>query len=251
METTKLMLSKSKIKLIRSLHLKKYRKLNGLFVAEGVINVFDLLKSKLKPDSLYVTEKGYRKFKNELNNIAFEVITGKQMEMITLLKTPSDILAVFELPEEAMTEPKDIQDYILMLDNIKDPGNLGTIIRTADWFGIKNIVCSPETVDAFNPKVVQATMGSLARVNINYTDLTEFLKSAENINIYGAYLNGTPVKSVEKPGKGIIIIGSEAHGISNYLQPYVSHRITIPGEGNAESLNASVAAAILCYEFKR
>jgi TrmH family RNA methyltransferase len=249
------MLSKSQIKKVRSLHLKKNRKANGLFVAEGNINVTDLLESDLKLEHLYATDRWITGHPETAEKYHAEKISAKEMEMMTLLKTPSEVLAVFQLPETSKFNPDEIVDYILMLDNIKDPGNLGTIIRTADWFGIKNIVCSPETVDVFNPKVVQATMGSLARVGVHYIDLPEFLTSVNNLNIYGAFLNGSPVDKVEKTGKGIIVVGSEAHGISREVEKLITHRITIPSFGQkekgAESLNASIATAILCYEFRR
>jgi TrmH family RNA methyltransferase len=140
------------------------------------------------------------------------------------------------------------------LDDLRDPGNLGTIIRTADWFGIQDIFCSEETVDAFNPKVVQATMGSLARVRVHYTSLTEYFgQKPADLKIFGATLSGEPIASVSKPGKGILLIGSEAHGISQVLYPFIEKQIRIPsaaGSG-AESLNAAVATALVCYEFTR
>jgi TrmH family RNA methyltransferase len=247
--------SKSQIKLVKSLHLKKNRKANGLFVAEGAINVSDFLNSDLIIDKLYATEKWTTANRELALTYNAEKVSHKEMEMMTLLKNPSDVLAVFKLPDLKMITKNDIDDYVLMLDNIKDPGNLGTIIRTADWFGISTVICSSETVDVFNPKVVQATMGSLARVNVFYTEPVKFLKRIKNIDVYGAFLNGTPVNKIEKKGNGIIIIGSEAHGISKEVEEFVNKRITIPSfrknSKKAESLNASVAAAVLCYEFRR
>ncbi len=249
------MISKTRIKLIKSLNLKKYRKSYGLFVAEGVVNVSDFLKSGLEPEYFYITDKGLEKFDNKLLPENTAKVSSKDMERITLLKNPSEVLSVFPLPENKNFDIKNINDYVLMLDDIKDPGNLGTIIRTADWFGIDKIICSNETVDAFNPKVVQATMGSLSRVNVFYDDIVNILHDSGNIEVYGAFLDGTDIKEVDKPGKGVIIIGSEAHGISKNVEPFVTKKITIPRFKNsktgAESLNASVATSIICYEFRR
>ena len=249
------MISRTRIKLIKSLNLKKYRKSYGLFVAEGVVNVSDFLKSGLKPEYFYITEKGLGKIDKSLLPENLATVGSKDMERITLLKNPSEVLAVFPLPENRSLDLKSINDYVLMLDDIKDPGNLGTIIRTADWFGIKNIVCSNETVDVYNPKVVQATMGSLSRVDVFYHDIVKLLENSGDIEIYGAFLNGADIKEVEKQEKGVIIIGSEAHGISTKVEPYVTKKITIPRFKNsktgAESLNASIATAIICYEFRR
>jgi len=246
--------SKAQIKLIRSLHLKKYRKEHRLFVAEGTVNVLDFLENDAETVNFYATEKWLKKFGSEIN-ISPETVPTKVMAQMTHLKTPSEVLAVFKIPENKPLYPNDINDLVLALDNINDPGNLGTIIRTADWFGIKNIVCSHETVDAFNPKVVQATMGSLMRVNITYSNLKEFFSAAKATEIIGAYLEGIDAKEIKKPVKGILLIGNEAHGISDDLAAYVTQKVTIPRYGNnkkhAESLNASIATAILCYEFRR
>ena len=155
-------------------------------------------------------------------------------------------------PEYLLPEISSTEGYVLALDDIRDPGNLGTIIRTADWFGIQDIVCSTETVDAFNPKVVQATMGSLARVRVHYTDLASYFETKPSgLNIFGAVLDGEDIRQVPKPGKGILLIGSEAHGISETFYPFIDHRIRIPSAetSGAESLNAAVATALVCYTF--
>ncbi len=246
------MLSKGKIKVLRSLHLNKYRRKEGLFLAEGTVNVLDFLSGPLEVKELFVTENWLNEHKRAVVGIKAETVTRQEMHKISALKNPSEVLAIVKMPEYPLPEILNIRNYILALDDIRDPGNLGTIIRTADWFGIRDVVCSEETVDAFNPKVVQATMGSLARVKVHYADLHGWLsEKPENLKVFGALLQGDDIRKVEKPGKGILLIGSEAHGISPKLYPFVDQPVLIPaapGSG-AESLNAAVAAAIVCYEF--
>lgn len=248
--------TKAQIKLIKSLHLKKYRNEYNLFVAEGSTNVLELLNSPFRLQWLFARGSWIEKFTERAKEHNVQQVSGKEMEMMSSLKNPSEVLAVFKLPELPDFNPGTIDDYVLALDGIKDPGNLGTIVRTADWFGIKNILCTHETVDVYNPKVVQATMGSLARVRVYYLDLEKILtEMPTDIDVYGAFLHGDPVNSVEKQGKGVILIGSEAHGISKDYLSLITHKITIPafskGKSGAESLNAAVATAILCYEFRR
>ena len=184
-------------------------------------------------------------------------ITQKELERISLLKSPNQVLGLFQMREDESGPSKQPDDLILILDDIKDPGNLGTIIRTADWFGIKSIVCSPDTVDVYNPKVIQSTMGSLARVRVYYADLENYLEQlSETTTVYGAMLNSQSVYEMQLPESSVLIIGSESHGIANNILPYVNHKISIPtfsssGNTRAESLNASIATAILCSEFRR
>jgi len=246
------MLSKAGIKHLHSLQQNKFRKKHGQFLAEGSINVLDFIAGPLKVVQLYATEKWITENRKSLSGLKYEAITRKELEKISTLKNPSEVLAVVEKPEYALPDISLIDSYVPALDDIKDPGNLGTIIRTADWFGFRDIVCSLETVDAFNPKVVQATMGSLARVQVHYTNLADWLShKPENLNIFGAVLNGRDIRETGKPGKGILLIGSEAHGISKTLYPLIDEPVRIPaavGSG-AESLNAAVATAIVCYEF--
>jgi len=248
--------SKPQIKLIRSLHLKKVRKEYGLFVAEGSTNVLDLLTSPFNLQWLFGRDAWIERFADRLEDVNVQVASGKEMEMMSQLKSSSEVLAVFKLPEQPVFNFEQMDDYILALDDIRDPGNLGTIIRTADWFGIKTILCSHETVDAYNPKVIQATMGSLSRVQVHHVDLKTVLSEMPvDIDVYGAYLHGEPVNKINKTGKGVILIGSEAHGISKDYLPLITHKVTIPsfsrGKSGAESLNASAATSILCYEFRR
>lgn len=250
------MLSKAKIKLINSLKLSKYRREHKLFLAEGSINVLDFLQSEIQIVELFATANWLEKHTDKLRNIEFSTVSQKEFEKITALKTPSEVLALLAVPEYPEFDPKTICDLVLMLDDIKDPGNLGTIIRTADWFGIKQIICSPETVDAYNPKVVQASMGSLARVEVQYTELSKILKTKpDDVPVFGAVLDGKPLSEIQETKKGIILIGSEAHGISEKLIPFIDQKLTIPAfqgtsAAKAESLNASIATAIICYAFR-
>ena len=247
------MLSKSNIKLINQLKLKIYREEHGLFVSEGTINTLDFLKSNIITSKLYATKEWVDKFSKELVDIEFHCVDLKEMKKISALKSPSDVLGVFEIPERPKDISADANNFSLMLDEIKDPGNLGTIIRTADWFGIDRIYCSKNTVDSFNPKVVQASMGSLSRVKIIYVDLQPFISNlSDSVPIYGAVMNGEPLSNKKTTKPGIILIGSEAHGISMELQEYITSKVTIPmlsknKINSPDSLNASVACAVICY----
>ncbi len=246
------MLSKGNSKYLRSLHQNKFRRKYGQFLAEGTVNVLDFISGPLKVIQLYATEKWLTEHEAKFSGIKSEVVSLKEMEKISALKNPSEVLAIVEKPNVTTPDISLINNYVLGLDNIKDPGNLGTIIRTADWFGIKDIVCSGETVDAFNPKVVQATMGSLARVRVHYTNLAAWLGNKPgDLKVFGAVLNGKDIRKAAKPGKGILLIGSEAHGISKTLYPFIDRPFRIPAApgAGAESLNAAVATAIVCYEF--
>ncbi|MBE0651877.1 MAG: RNA methyltransferase [Bacteroidales bacterium] len=248
------MISKAKIKFLQSLRQNKFRKEYNVFLAEGNINVCDFLKGSLTVKEVYGTSEWIGKNKGLLKNTSFEEVSSAELERITALKNPSEVVALIEKPAYTLPDLTQLQNYLLALDDLRDPGNLGTIIRTADWFGIQDIVCSGETVDAFNPKVVQATMGSLARVRVHYTSLEEYFgRKPADLKIYGATLSGVPFETVSKPGKGILLIGSEAHGISQTLYPFIDEQIRIPSAPNsgAESLNAAVATALVCYEFTR
>ncbi len=245
-----MMLSKSKIKLINSLRYPKYRKQHQLFVVEGSINVVDFLKSPLRLDALFATERWLDKHQKTLGTLPASVVDLDQMKKLSALATPSEVLAVFQLADSAMPNVDEIDDLVLVLDGIKDPGNMGTIIRTADWFGIQHIFCSLDSVDVFGSKVVQASMGSLARVNVISTDLLALLRDKKaDWKSYGAYLEGENLAEIAKPKKGFIVIGSEAHGISDYLESFIDCKLHIPPWGNsgAESLNASIATGIICY----
>ncbi|MDQ3192561.1 MAG: RNA methyltransferase [Bacteroidota bacterium] len=253
------MLSKNQIKLINSLKIKKFRDEYNLFIAEGNKIVPEILNSSLTIHSLYakktwLDENNYLlSERKELKNNVFEAST-KELERISALSTPNEVLLLVEKPIYDFNISDLNGRLSLMLDEIKDPGNFGTIIRIADWFGIEHIICSKNSVDAFNPKVVQATMGSLARIKIHYQDLSKVLKKAsENLKIpvYGALLNGENIYQEKLENSGIILLGNESRGISIELLPLVTKKITIPSFGNAESLNISTAAAVICSEFVR
>jgi len=252
------MLSKSNIKLINSLKMGKYRRQHKLFVAEGSTNVLDFIQSGLETQSLYGTKSWLKKNVSILKDVDYSEVNPKEMGKISALKNPSEVLGVFAIPTQAEPDLSTMNDLILMLDDIRDPGNLGTIIRTADWFGIRHIICSENTVEAYNPKVVQASMGSLARVQLTYQNLNDTIRSKPDyMKVFGAVLEGNDMVEMAKPNHGIILIGSEAHGISKELMPLVDLPITIPNyisnklNPSAESLNASIATAIICYEFRR
>jgi len=247
------MLSKARIKLITQLKQKKFREINNMFIAEGSINVTDFIKSGINVIGLFATDKWMQTNEQNIANKNLTLVSTKELKKISALSSPSEVLAILSLPITNDVNNISIENLTLALDSISDPGNLGTIIRTADWFGIKQIFCSSNTVDAYNPKVVQATMGSLARVEVIHTDLKKlFTNKPKNLPIFGAVLNGEPITKFKPQENGIILIGSEAHGISNELLPYITQKITIPSvnqnlSNNLESLNASVANAIICY----
>lgn len=240
------MVSKNQIKWITSLQLKKYRLENQLFIAEGVKVIQELLQSNFVLEDLFATEEVFNSF--SVNNKT--VVTDAEMKKITALSSPSSCLAVFQMPKETKISN---QGLIVALDDIRDPGNLGTIIRLCDWFGIEQMICSKETVDVFNPKVVQATMGSLARVNIQYLDIEEFISNS-SLPIFGTFMDGNNIYSKDLPTDGIIIFGNEANGISAEIEKLVTNRIAIPRFGKlqkTESLNVATATAIILSEFCR
>jgi TrmH family RNA methyltransferase len=243
------MLSKSQIKLITSLKQKKYRQQHHLFVVEGIKTISELLNSSLELQTLYTTES----FNNNANPDSYRdevLISDSELKRISFLTTPNKALAVFKIPQPSRIETEGL---IVVLDAVRDPGNLGTIIRLCDWYGIKDLVCSKETVDCFNPKVIQATMGSITRVNINYLDLVPFLETQKNA-VFGAFMEGENVYKSQLPEKGIIVMGNEANGISKDIEAIIHKKISIPRFGDlkaTESLNVATATAILLSEFKR
>jgi TrmH family RNA methyltransferase len=239
------MLSKSQIKLITSLRQKKFRLQHQLFFAEGVKTINELLHSKFKLHQLYTTTSDFN-----VSDVLQTKITPNELKKISALKTPNTALALFEIPIE---ENIDLNTLVVALDNVRDPGNLGTIIRLCDWFGVKDLICNTETVDCYNPKVVQATMGSITRVNVVYKDLTEILKET-NTTSFGAFMDGENIYDEELPKNGILVLGNEANGIQTNVEAFIKKRISIPRFGDlkqTESLNVANAAAILLSEFKR
>ncbi|NER09314.1 RNA methyltransferase, TrmH family [Muriicola jejuensis] len=239
------MVGKSQIKYIRSLQQKKHRKASGLFVAEGVKLVNELLLSGYSPRFLYTTDPEIL----PENVPPFEVVKEADLIRMSGLRSPNKVLAVFPIPESS---PFIGEGWILALDSVQDPGNLGTIIRLCDWFGIPNLVCSEDTVDCYNPKVLQATMGSIARVNLFYTPLSEFLSNSKK-PVYGAFMNGESAYGVRWPDSGVLVMGNEAHGISGEVGDHIHKKVSIPqfGRVSAESLNVATATAILLSELRR
>ena len=240
------MVSKNQIKLISSLHQKKYRIAHQLFIAEGVKGINELLQSNFELEHLYVTIDEFKSVSTTQKTVIYDA----DLKKISALTTPNTCLAVFKIPKE---KPVLNKGLIVALDTIRDPGNMGTILRLCDWFGINQVVCSKETVDLYNPKVVQATMGSIARVNVNYLNLKDFLETT-SLPIYGTFMDGEDIYNSEITNEGIIILGNEANGISKEIEELVTKRITIPRFGNlqqTESLNVATATAIVLSEFKR
>ena len=249
------MISKSIIKLIRSLEHKKFRTEHQLFVAEGNKIVSELILSKHPIEYLIATEKWIKEQKT-LPKINLIEVTEKELERISFQKTPQHVLAVCRIEKNELNISDLKNSLSLALDDVQDPGNVGTIIRIADWFGIKNILASHSTADVYNPKVIQATMGAFARVNVHYFDLAEFLQQQKNnIPIYGTTLDGKNIYSQNLKPNGIIVMGSEGNGISKEVQKTLTHKLFIPpftdGEPVCESLNVATATAIVCAEFRR
>ena len=239
------MITKNTIKSVAALRQQKYRKEQQLFVVEGRKMVNELIESNFEIVNLFATEKYCAE--NEIHSDKVETATEVQMEQMTGQDTAPGILAVVRQPKTVSFEAK--ATMVLALDGISNPGNMGTIIRTADWFGIRDIVCSSDCVEIWNPKVIQATMGSIFRMNIIETDLEAYLSMTQSQGkaIYGALLNGENLFEMQGKAEGVIVIGSESHGIRPNILPLITHPITIPrAEGSlTESLNASVAAAII------
>jgi RNA methyltransferase, TrmH family len=240
------MVSKNQIKLITSLAQKKYRKQHGLFFAEGIKVINELLISNFELEHLFQTKPIFGTIKEEKKTI----ISDLELKKISALSSPNDCLAVFKIPIE---KPINNKGLILALDDIRDPGNIGTIIRLCDWYGISEIVCSEQTVDIYNAKVIQATMGSIARVNVSYINLEKYLSQAKT-PIFGTFMEGENIYKTQLPNQGIIVLGNEANGISEAIENLVTNKISIPRFGKlqvTESLNVAMATAIVLSEFKR
>ena len=240
------MLSKNQLKFIQGLKKKKIRQSERLFLAEGVKVVEELLRSSFILHKLYFTEA----YTNPLKVADYHLITDKELQLISDFSTPNQVLGIFEIPD---VEESVHEGITVLLDEINDPGNLGTIIRLCDWFGVDQLVCSTNTVDCYNQKVVQASMGSLARVQVSYVDLISYLKE-ERRTIYGTFLNGDNVYQTDLDSDAVIILGNEANGISDKLSAMVNKKLTIPQFGQqqlTESLNVAMATAIFLSEFRK
>lgn len=240
------MVSKNQIKLITSLQQKKYRIINKLFFAEGVKVIQELLDSNFELEHLYSTKQDFEDVLASKKTL----INEADLKRITALATANSCLAVFKIPVEKKIKESGL---IIALDSIRDPGNLGTILRLSDWFGVKEIVCSKETVDLYNPKVVQATMGSIARVNVSYVDLNAFISNTD-LAVFGTFMDGENIYKKSLPQEGIVVMGNEANGISKELEKLIKNRLSIPRFGEiqkTESLNVATATAIILSEFRR
>ncbi len=248
------MISNNQLKVFKSLQQKKFRKEHGLFVAEGDKLAKELLASSFDIEHVVATQGWLDKNEPDLSNECI-VANAKEMERISGLNSASEVMVVCKIPDLTFNANMLQGKLSLVLDNIKDPGNLGTIIRIADWFGIANIICGAETVEAFNPKVVQATMGSITRVQVHYTNLVDLLNHNDlNLPTFGAVLGGENIYQQELPNNGLIVIGNESKGISPELLTLLDYKISIPSYGDtngAESLNAAIATALICAEFRR
>jgi TrmH family RNA methyltransferase len=249
------MLSKNQVKYLHSLRLGKFRELNRVFIAEGLKLVEDLMKSHFRIQIIYATPVWMEEHQRAIASQEFVIqeVTEDELGKISNLVTPNEVLAVVGYPDASIPAQDALGKIILVLDRIQDPGNLGTIIRTADWFGIGHIFCSPDTVDIYNPKVVQSTMGSICRVDVHYTDLVQFLLSlGGDWRKYGTISDGENIYKVEPEFPAAILIGNESKGISEEYLPLLTHRIGIPSRSKgAQSLNAAMATGIICSEFCR
>jgi len=251
------MISKNSIKLIKSLALKKYRHKYGLFLAEGEKNVVEALESEIDVNQLFATEDFFENHTKLIQNAAnSEIAAPDEIKKASLLKTPQNCLALCTLPK-VKDLPKNTDNFTFYLDGVRDPGNLGTIIRTCDWFGIHHLFCSADTVDVFNPKVIQATMGSFCRVHLFYTDFEKVkeMTGTTGMQLLGTFMNGKNIYESPLPEKALVVLGNEGSGIRKEIENAVSQKISIPrfrkNSINPESLNVAVTAAIICSEFKR
>lgn len=254
------MVTKKQLQFVNSLKQKKYREEYQLFIAEGAKIVPELLNSEIEVKQIFATKEF---IESTAINKEVECLEVKynELERISALTTPNEALAICKIPTVFFDKSSLKDNITLVLDDIKDPGNLGTIIRIADWFGIETILCSNESADAYNPKVVQATMGSIARVKLHYIDIGALLKDidiSDQFPVYGALLEGEDIYKERLADRGFIVIGNESRGISDSIKPFISKKLTIPsfshyksGKGEAESLNAAIATAIICSEFRR
>tara|TARA_B100001245_G_scaffold220671_1_gene191403 strand:- start:173 stop:916 length:744 start_codon:yes stop_codon:yes gene_type:complete len=243
------MVSKKQSKFIKSLKIKKYRSKEMCFFVEGRKNTLEGLASGLSLKYLLATSEFLKDNESELQFIESQVIecTSSDLKELGTFTTNNDCLAVFDIP----TAPKevDFSDHVVVLDGVSDPGNLGTIIRTLDWYGINQLVCSPDTTDLYSPKVLNATMGSYTRVKVYYKELEGFLKTVPNPS-YGADLEGIPLPDLKSDKPIVLVMGSESHGISDAIANQLTDKVTIPKIGEAESLNVAIATGILCHHLK-
>jgi TrmH family RNA methyltransferase len=247
------MLSKNKIKFIQSLDHKKQRTSTGLFLAEGNKLVADILP--FYECKLVAATASWMACQGDIKAEELIAADKEEIKKASLLKNPQEVIAVFVQPAVRLDKQALSGELSLVLDGIQDPGNLGTIIRLANWFGIKNLICSPDTADVYNPKTVQASMGAIAQVNVFYESLPEFLDECTGMPVYGTFLDGKPLYQEKLNPAGFIVMGNEGNGIRPEVEQRITHRLYIPpfppGTVSTESLNVAVATAIVCSEFRR
>jgi len=246
------MLSKALIKYINALQIKKYRLIHQAFLVEGAKSVRELLHSDFSVEKLFITEDFYQSHTQILSKgFTYEVLPEKELVKAGTYASNNAALAIAKIKKPIAFEPTQ-NAFVIALDDIRDPGNLGTIIRLADWYGIKNIICSQTCADFYNPKVIAATMGSFCRVTATYVNLAQFLtQQAAHYNIYGAALNGENIHRLHLPPAGLLVMGNEANGLSPEVSQKIQHLLKIPGFGKAESLNVATATAIMLDNFFR
>lgn len=245
------MLSKSQIRTITSLQHKKFRREHGLFIVEGLKSVMEFIHSDYLVQHIFYTSQAGAKLIKIPQNQKSQEISEQDMQRISLLKAPQGVLALVRIPSFApLTNQQLSNTFHLVLDDIQDPGNLGTIIRTAEWFGLTRIICSVGSVDAYNPKVVQASMGSLARTHVHYMDIAALLGHT-TVPIFGAVLDGASLYETDFGQEGLIVLGNEGNGINRTILPDITYPVTIPRVGKTESLNVAISAALFCAELVR
>ncbi|MCL1933339.1 MAG: RNA methyltransferase [Candidatus Azobacteroides sp.] len=247
------MLSKNKIKFIRSLEKKKYRNETACFLAEGNKSVTDLLP--FFECECLIAKTSWLAMQGDVRTNELILAEENDIEKVSLLKTPQDVLAVFRQPHRVLDNETIKNELSLVLDGIQDPGNLGTIIRLADWFGINRVICSPDTADVYNPKTVQATMGAIARVQVFYVSLPDWLNEIGDIPVYGTFLEGENIYTEPLSSSGLIVMGNEGKGISRPVENRITRKLYIPNyppeAESTESLNVAMATAVVCSEFRR
>jgi TrmH family RNA methyltransferase len=247
------MLSRNKVKFIRSLEMKKFRNESACFLAEGNKMVADILP--FFDCECLIAKASWLATQGDIDAKELIIAEENDIEKVSLLKTPQDVLAVFRQPQYVLNSEMLENELSLVLDGIQDPGNLGTIVRLADWFGIRRVICSSDTADVYNPKTVQATMGAIARVQVFYVPLPDWLNKVKNIPVYGAFLEGKNIYAESLSSTGLIVMGNEGKGISKLVEKRITEKLHIPnyppGTESTESLNVAAATAIVCSEFRR
>ncbi|TQF72024.1 TrmH family RNA methyltransferase [Pseudoalteromonas luteoviolacea] len=241
------MLSKNQQKLVRALAQKKYRKQHGLYLVQGEKNVLELLAAQIEVQQIFATPQFINTHQNELKHSKVIECDEQSLSKVSTLVSNNAAIAIVPIPEQ---QSIDKSGLVIALDGVSDPGNLGTIIRVADWYGLKQIIVSEDCADHLNPKVISATMGSFARINVVRTDLSHFLSHYKGA-VYGAYLDGQSVHKAEFNQSGVLVMGSESHGIRPHLSQYINQPITIPAFGEAESLNVAMATGIILDNIRR